>query len=152
MSRLNKQVLNDYFKSFFKQFSLTKEQFDKVRDLIDEAECGCCSVVTVNWISDDESAASPAAEQIVFKDENDEIVASTSITGGSPQRICVPREATTICINIIEAVTTGGTFTLTGSDGFSQSGADTVTEGCYFIGPLETSLPASSYIIVTAEP
>lgn len=146
MTRINKQVIVDYFKTFFGQYRLTKEHFTKIRNLVDDAECGCCSVVSVYWVG--ESEAAPSAEQVLFKDTDDNIIAATSLIGSSPQRICVPREATQICVNIVETVTTGGTFTVDGTDGFSFGGSDTISETC-----TDITFPfADAYIVSMTEP
>lgn len=148
MKQTNKQVIKDYFGSFFNQYKLSKEQFTKLRDLVDEAECGCCSVVTIYWVDSDPSATTPATQQINFKDVNDNILSSTSITGSSPQRICVPREATQICIDMLDEVTTGGTITIRGTDGFDETFTEAIGEECSTI-----EFPfADVYTITSQEP
>jgi hypothetical protein len=131
MARINKKVILDYFGSFFKQYSpIPKELISKIRDIVDDAECGCCSVVTIYWVDNDDSDATPAGIQVIFKDAADAELSSTTITGTSPQRICVPREATQLCVNVITEVADAGLFVVNGTDGFTTSDVGAVGEYC----------------------
>ena len=122
--RINKQVIKDFFGSFFGQYKLNKEQIQYVRNLVDEAECGCCNVTTIYWNND----ASPSVWQLRFKDADDNILVETSLEGSGPQRICVPREATQLCLNIIQSV--AAEFSVIGTNGFSFIDTDDVGEFC----------------------
>lgn len=141
MSRINKQVIKDYLGSFFNQYSpLNKEQFDKIRALVDEAECGCCNVTTIYWNND----ASPSVWQLRFRDANDNLLVETSLLGSGPQRICVPREATQLCLNIIQSVATD--FSVTGTNGFSFIDTDAVGEFCTAISVIDDAYILSPVI------
>jgi hypothetical protein len=117
-----------------------------VRDLIDEAECGCCALSTIYWVDNDDSNATPADYQIIFKDVNDTVLTQTSVTATSPQRVCIPREATQLCIDVINEVTENdGEFGITGSDGFAFAEAETEGEHCETI-----AFPFADVYIVTS--
>ena len=127
MTKISKQVIVDYFKTFLNQFSpLSKEQFNKIRSLVDEAECGCCNVTSIYWIND----VSPSTYQLRFRDANDNILAETSLDGLGPQRFCVPRGATQLCLNVITEASGGGNFLVTGTNGFSFTDTEAVGEFC----------------------
>lgn len=150
MARINKQVIKDYFGSFFKQYSpISKELFTKIRSLVDEAQCGCCSKVTIYWDNGTSSDASPLAQQVVFKDVDDNILASTTISENNGQVLCVPEEATQICLNVV-AVTGGtvNTINLTGNyiDANVVTTTNTVNENCDAV-----ILPLAPVYTVTAE-
>jgi len=117
--KINKQVIKDYFGSFFKQYSpISKENFAKIRDIVDEAECGCCSPTTFYWLEiGDNQAADPANQQIIFKDQYDNVLVETALTG-NPQTFCIPREASQICLNIINQANDGGTINVFGNNTF----------------------------------
>jgi hypothetical protein len=128
--KINKQVIKDYFGSFFKQYNLNKEQVSLVRSLVDEEECGCCYPTTFYWLEiGDNVAGDPADQQIIFKDDNDNVIIETSLTGGNPQRLCIPREATQICVNIIRQNNDGGSIKVYGDNTFINI-ADEVGETC----------------------
>lgn len=125
MARINKKVILDYFGSFFKQYSpIPKELINRIRALVDEAECGCCNVTTVYWNND----ASPSVWQLRFRDADDNLLVETSLEGSGPQRLCIPREATQLCLNIITSVATD--FSVSGTQGFSFIDTDDVGEFC----------------------
>ena len=145
--RINKQVIKDYFGSFFTQYKLNKEQFNTLRNLVDNAECGCCQVVTFYWPDTDDSTPSPANQQVQFTDVSGNIIAQTSLVGTSPQRICVPRDTDSICINITEVTNVGGSVDLTGSNGTIISFTDTVGLSC-----VESVFPADEVYIISTAP
>lgn len=150
MARINKQVILDYFGSFFKQYSpVSKELFTKIRGIIDDAQCGCCDKVTIYWDNGESSDASSDNQQVVFKDVDGNIVASTILGGDNGQVLCVPEEATQICLNVV-AVTGGtvNTINLTGNyiDANVVTTTNTVNENCDAI-----ILPLAPVYTVTAE-
>lgn len=150
MARINKQVILDYFGSFFKQYSpVSKELFTKIRGIIDEAQCGCCNKVTIYWYDGDSSDASSDNQQVIFKDADDNVVASTVIGGPNGQVLCVPESATQICLNVV-GVTPGdaNTIILTGNyiDSNVITTTNTINEDCSSI-----ILPLSPVYTVTAE-
>src|SRR6478735_7882792 len=132
MKRINKKVIQDYFGSFFKQYSpIPKELFTKVRDIVDEAECGCCYITTIYWGTSESSVAAPDNLQVTFMKSGVGELVSTSIIGTSPQRVCVPRDTTHLCVNVLEEVPDGGTIKVVSSNGANYEEAGAVDTYCF---------------------
>lgn len=148
MARINKQVIKDYFGSFFKQYSpLKREQFDKIRSLVDEAQCGCCNVVSIYWVSEAGEEISSATSQVVFKDADDNILVSTLPSGNTPQVLCVPNTAVTLCLNLLTgALPAEGSITVTDIIGGSVTNGTEDTEECVAI----TAVSPVYYLTFTA--